>query len=108
MIDSAPSEYNSDSLVPEPLTEDEILQAPVLTPLQVKYLKNQMVDILVNKLNINIDPDKPMGFIQEDAYLSGQRGMLQYLLEASDASIDAIEYERTATQELDSNNDYEY
>ena len=93
-------EYTPASLVPQELTEEEALQASVLNPMQRKYLQNQMVAILANKLNLKIDPDRPMGFVQEDAYLNGQRGMLQYLLDASDASVEAIEYKRTNPLEL--------
>jgi hypothetical protein len=71
-------------------SEEEGLRAQVLSMENRQWLQNQLSDIAREELNLTYDPQKPMEFMQRDAELKGQRGMIQYLLACSDDALTSL------------------
>lgn len=69
------------------LTEDEELQGSVLTIGQRQVVQNKLATIAIEINNGVFDPLNPMEYALRKAELQGQRGVLQWLLELSDAAV---------------------
>jgi hypothetical protein len=67
------------------LDEDELVQGTLLTTLQKQVIQTQIGTIADEKLRLEFDSDKPMQFMQQEAYKRGQLDALSYLLQASEA-----------------------
>jgi hypothetical protein len=67
------------------LDEDELVQGSLLTTLQKQVIQTQIGTIADEKLRLEFDSDKPMQFMQQEAYKRGQLDALNYLLQASEA-----------------------
>ena len=67
------------------LDEDELVQGTLLTTLQKQVIQTQIGTIADEKLRLEFDSDKPMQFMQQEAYKRGQLDALNYLLQASEA-----------------------
>jgi len=68
------------------LSEKEALEGSILTDLQQKCLQNQLAIHAEEKLSLQYDPEKPMTFVQQEAYKKGAIDILRYLIDASDAA----------------------
>lgn len=65
------------------LSPEEYLHAQVLTSLQKQYLQNERAVLANKRIALRYDPEHPQKFLQADAELQGQIGILSYLLEMS-------------------------
>lgn len=63
------------------LTEPEIKAGSVFTLNQRAVIQNLIADAAEEKLALTFDPDKPLQFAQREAELTGQIGILKYLLD---------------------------
>lgn len=67
-------------------TNEELLEASILSPLLEMRLKTMMCEIAEQKLSQVFDVEKPLDKITQDAFLDGQIGILRTLLLASEES----------------------
>lgn len=65
------------------LSDEEVSQGTMLTIVQKQVLSNRQANIAEEKLRLEIDPEHPLAFIQQEAYLKGQLELLDYILEDS-------------------------
>lgn len=68
------------------LTEAETLEGSILTITQKQVIQNQLATVAAEKINLQYDPQSPDGFLQREASLQGQLGILRFILESSDAA----------------------
>lgn len=66
------------------LSEQEELNGQVLSFSQKQVLQNQLATIAEEKLSLKYTPDSPLTFLQQEAELQGQLGLIQFLMETSD------------------------
>ena len=71
------------------LTDEEQLQACILSPLQRMYLQNLLSADAIAKGDISVDTNNVTKFIQEEAYYKGRIELLEYILQLSDATIES-------------------
>ena len=69
------------SFVRYDLTESELKAGSVFTLDQRAVIQNLIVDAAEEKIALTFDTDKPQQFIQREAELTGQIGILKYLLD---------------------------
>lgn len=67
-------------------TEDEALQAEVLTVLQKQRLQNLMSEAAETQIALVVDPNNINEFLQQQAYNSAKIELIKYLLEASEVA----------------------
>lgn len=72
------------------LTPEELLQGSILNTIQLQVLHNHLADYAEQKIALNYDPEHPLIFAQDEASLAGKIDILNYLIEASEASLDAL------------------
>jgi hypothetical protein len=72
------------------LSDQEVLQGSIFTSAQKAVLQNHLATEAEKKLQLTFNPNNPQEFLQEEAYLRGKIEVLQYLIEASDASQEVI------------------
>ena len=72
------------------LSEGDLEVAKQLTTVQAAYLKNLIIDIMEEKLRITFDPQNPLAFAQQEAYLRGQMDIALTLLNTSEESSRSI------------------
>lgn len=72
------------------LTEEEALQGSIFTLTQKQVIQNLLAKAAAEKIHLELDVDKPDKFIQQEASLKGQLDILNYILEASDASEEIV------------------
>lgn len=65
------------------LDQQEKLQAAMLTDLQAKHIQNLICEAATEKNALTFDPQNPQQFLQKEAELQGQIGILEYLLAVS-------------------------
>lgn len=63
------------------LTEAERKAGSVYSTEQRAVIQNLIADIAEEKVALTYDPDNPLQFAQREAELTGQIGILKYLLE---------------------------
>lgn len=68
-------------------TEEELLQASILSPTQIQLIQTDMAQIAENILALEFDPNYPQKFVQNDAHLKGQLAAYRYLLLRSEESV---------------------
>lgn len=66
------------------LTEEETAQATDFTVLQVAFLRNLLAEAATKKLNLTYTPKEPNEFLQKEAELQGEIGLLSFLLSMSE------------------------
>lgn len=69
------------SFVKYTLTESERKAGSHFAPEQKAVIQNMIADIAEEKISLTYDPDHPLQFTQREAELTGQIGILKYLLE---------------------------
>lgn len=79
------------------LTDEEVLQGSIFTTLQSQVLQNHLASYAEEKITLDYDPKNPEEFIQNEASLKAKIELLQYLKEASIASLDALTQRNTPT-----------
>ena len=72
------------------MTEEEQLQAALLTLQQVQNIKSQIAILAEQKINLVPDSQDFVNYMQEEANLRGQITSLQYLLDCSEAANTAL------------------
>lgn len=77
-------------------TEEELLSASILTPLQKCLIQSDIAQIAEQILNLKFDPLNPQAFAQDDAHQKGQLAAYRYLLLRSEES--EIQLKIRATQ----------
>lgn len=74
------------------LTDEEIIRGQVLTTENAHVIQNLIADAAESKLNLKFDPTNSMAFVQEEAELQGQLGILRLLLDMSLQAQSAIRH----------------
>ena len=69
-------------------TDEEILEAVKLTELQTAYLRTQLANAALEKLNMPYIPEDPNRYIFAQEYLRGQIDVFNLLLNAAEDSKD--------------------
>lgn len=75
------------------LTPAEQLSGSILSTMQVQVIQNLICGIAESKLVLTLDTSNPNSFIQREAELQGQLGILKHLLATSEESIKQSNYE---------------
>jgi hypothetical protein len=65
------------------MSQDEAIQSRIFTTLQKQHIQNQIAQLAAERISLKIDPLNIQAFMQRDAELQGQIGILQYLLTLS-------------------------
>lgn len=80
------------------LTEDEQIEGSIFTETQLQVLQNKLVEISEEKLGLELDPRNVDAFIQQEASLKGQIDIIKFLMDSSEAMVEArlINAEETA------------
>jgi translation initiation factor 2 beta subunit (eIF-2beta)/eIF-5 len=65
------------------LSREEELNGQVLSFSQKQVLQNQLANIAEEKLALQYTPNSPLEFLQKEAELQGQLGLIQFLFETS-------------------------
>ena len=87
MAKLVPNEFSSYEL-----SDQEILQASILTELQKKLIQSDMAQIAQTILNLTFDPRNPDNFLQDDAHQKGQLAAYRVLLMRSQESEDKLRF----------------
>lgn len=72
------------------LTPQEQLQGSILNTLQLQVLHNHLADIAEEKLALDYNPEHPLLYAQTEAALNGNIKFINYLIDASEAALDAL------------------
>lgn len=67
------------------LSLDEIQKASVLSEETRALMQNLLSESATQKLDLVFDPNNPMIFTQEEAYIKGKIDILRYLLSLADS-----------------------
>lgn len=85
------------SLIPTPniftaytLTEEEIAAGSVLSELQMAVLQNDLAEAAQQKVHLKVNSANVTEFIQKEAELAGRILILTYVLERSNAAMQAV------------------
>ena len=65
------------------LSQEEQLQSFIFNAVQLQGLQNELASVSLQLISLQFDPEKPIAFAQEQAYLRGQQELLQTLMERS-------------------------
>lgn len=76
--------FRATSFTSYSLTNKEELAGQILTIDQKNYIQNQRAQIAEQILAQVFTPDKPLEFVQQDAFLKGQLSVYTTLIDASD------------------------
>lgn len=77
------AQIKTTSLTRWDLTEQEITNGTILSQEHKYVIQNLIADATEEKLNLTFDPTNPMNFMQREAELTGQIGILKVLLDSS-------------------------
>lgn len=69
-------------------TSEEEIIANTFSEIQLARLRNELALVAQEKVNLKYDPEHPMQFLQQEAELQGKMGVLNYLIQAHEASVD--------------------
>ena len=72
------------------LTPQEELQGSIFNSLQLQVLHNHLAAYAEQKIALDYTPEHPLIFAQDEASLKAKIELLNYLIEASQASLDAL------------------
>lgn len=64
-------------------SDAELTQAQSFTLLNEMFIQSEIASLAERRIAMLYDPENPMGFIQQDAEIKGQIGILEYLLDLS-------------------------
>lgn len=81
------------------LSQSEEEAGQVFTREQKMVLQNKLASIAQDKLNLTFDPANVNQFIQREAELQGQMGVINWLLDTSNQVEEAIAARHAETQE---------
>jgi hypothetical protein len=79
------------------LTENEQLAGQHLSIAQTQVIQNMLSEYCIQKLNLPYTPNDHMAYVQAEAELTGQIGILKAILDASTAATETI-LQRTQEQ----------
>ena len=85
MAELIPNEFTSYKL-----NEQEELEGSIFTITQKHVLHNLLAVNAAEKLIIEYDPEKPLTFVQEEAYKRGAIEILRFILASSEAATEAL------------------
>lgn len=68
------------------LTDEELTRGQILTSENLQVIQNLISSAAEEKLNLKYDPLNTMAFVQREAELQGQIGILKMLVELSAAA----------------------
>jgi len=68
------------------LSAKDTIEGQILSTLQEAVLQNELVGLAEEKLNLKYDANNPLTYLQREAELQGQIGLLIYLIEVSNCS----------------------
>lgn len=71
------------------MTEDELFNAQILTTPQIQHIQSLIAEYAQEKINVLFDPANPVAFAQREAELKGNIESLQFLLQLSEAAVEA-------------------
>lgn len=69
------------------LSDAETLSAQSLSRLTVLWLQQELIMACRERLSLSFDPSNQLVFLQREAELKGQIGVLTYLLECSERAV---------------------
>lgn len=72
------------------LTAYEFKIGSILNELNVQVIQNEISRLASEKLNLLYDTTNPMKYLQREAEITGQIGILQYLLAQSEAALNEV------------------
>lgn len=72
-------------------TEAETKQAMILPEINRQFIMTQICDLALEKENLSFDTANHLQFIQREAELKGQIGILQFLLDCHENTITELE-----------------
>lgn len=61
-------------------SDRELLSGSILSGEQKNVIQNELANIAEQRLNIDYDPEKPLAFVQQEAFLKGQISILRVML----------------------------
>lgn len=71
-------------------SQQELLQAQILSPIQLQWIQTCLSDAAEERLRLNFDPTSPEKFIQAEANLKGQIEAFQYLVACSQEAAEQV------------------
>ena len=74
------------------LTADEERTADLLTEAQISRLQNTLADIADSLINLDYTPDKPLEFAQNQAFLKGQRAVIDFILASHQTAVSSLQH----------------
>lgn len=89
------SQLISNSFTSYDLTDEEALQGSIFTTLQLEVLHNQLATYAEEKIALDFDPEHSEKFLQIEAALNANIKLLNYLIDASNASLEIITTKNT-------------
>jgi hypothetical protein len=81
------------------LTEQEETQGQILSTVQKMVLQNKLSTIAEEKLHLTYDASAPLIYAQKEAELTGQMGVIQWLLDTSNQVEEELAAKLKAVQE---------
>lgn len=85
-------QFNENSFLTYSFLPEEELTAKILSPLQGYYLQSLRTGVLIQKGNLIYDPEHPLKFLQEEAYMKARMDIYNELLaESRDAQMRLME-----------------
>lgn len=69
------------------LTSEEVRAGSILTSNQIQVIQNLISEAAEEKISLKYDPQNPLVFVQREAELQGQIGILKFLLAQSDEAV---------------------
>jgi hypothetical protein len=83
------------------LSNEDQLQGQIFSVLQEAVLQNMLVDLAEEKLNLKYDPEHPLIFLQREAELQGQIGLVSFIIELSTTGKNIVQDRVPKMQEMD-------
>lgn len=68
------------------LTPEELLRGSIFTQEQLWVLQNLLASDAVSKSALELDPEHPLPYIQDEASYKGRIDLLEFMLESHEAS----------------------
>ena len=75
------------------VSEAEVIAGMQLTSANVIHIRNQILDLVEEKLNLPFTPNDVLSYTQKEAYLKGQIDILRYLLDASETQTQSFNFD---------------
>ena len=68
------------------VTDEEYLRGSIYTQEQLWVIQNILGEAAVSKSALDLDPEKPLAFIQQESYLKGKIDIIEFMLTNHEAS----------------------